>query len=272
MKKYFINLQRSPERAKYILQEAKRIGLKDFHFFNAIDAKNKNISEISVLYSPKSWKAYWELTPTEVAVFESHRLLWEKCVKTNVPFLICEDDIMMSSKLPFVLDEISKDTFQFDVIHLDCADAVYRLGKSKKLDVAISLAPVLQPLASAAAYVISPSGARKLLYMTRNGFCDHVDDFITRPRKNFCILQILPAICVQGMFSKSSNVPFEIKISERTFNSNEIDFIYKGPFVYRLLKELRRIARSTSRKLLFDKNLIKKGGSIGKIILEKDIE
>ena len=88
----------------------------------------------------------------------------------------------------------------------------------------------------------------------------------------FCILQILPAICVQGMFSKSLNVPFEIKISERTFNSNEIGFIYKGPFVYRLLKELRRFARSTSRKLLLDKNLIKKGGSIDKIILEKDIE
>ena len=61
---------------------------------NLINEKStKNISEISVLYSPKSWKAYWELTPTEVAVFESHRLLWEKCVKTNVPFLICEDDI-----------------------------------------------------------------------------------------------------------------------------------------------------------------------------------
>ena len=57
-----------------------------------------------------------------------------------------------------------------------------------------------------------------------------------------------------------------------TFNSNEIGFIYKGPFVYRLLKELRRFARSTSRKLLLDKNLIKKGGSIDKIILEKDIE
>ena len=273
MKKYFINLKRSPERTKYISQEAKRVGLKDFHFFNAIDAKSKNISEISVLYNPKSWKAYWELTPTEVAVFESHRLLWEKCAKTNnIPFLICEDDIIMSSKLPFVLDEISKDTFKFDVIHLDCSDAVYRLGKPKKLDVAISLAPVLQPLASAAAYVISPSGARKLLYMSRNGFCDHVDDFITRPRKNFCILQILPAICVQGMFSKSSNVPFEIKISERTLNSNEIDFIHKGPFAYRLLKELRRFARSTSRKLLLDKSLINKGGSVGKIILEKDIK
>ena len=271
MKKYFINLNRVPERAQFITQEASRIGLTDYEFFPAVDAQEQDINKLSPLYTPQSWKAYWELSPTEVAVFESHRMLWEQCAKENNGcYLICEDDIVLSKDLPACLLELDKHESEFDFIRLDSAKVIYRLGKPFDLG-AVVVAPILQPMASAAAYVVSPLGARKLATQARRGFCDHVDDFITRPQKNYRAFQSIPALAIQGMFAKPDCVPKEIRKSERTSKTHDNDRVYRGPAVYRLGKEVRRVLRKLLRRVVLDRRLLKNGGSVDYIKLADDL-
>ena len=271
MQTHFINLKRVPQRADFMMREAARIGLEDVQFFPAVDAQAIHNAGISPYYKPRSWKAYWEMTATEVAVFESHRLLWEQCALENKDaFFICEDDILMSETLPEVLLHLSKQTGKFDFIHIDGVNVAYRLGQSENWS-DVMLAPILQPLSSAAAYVISPLGAKKLTALAQKGFCDHADDFLTRPRKNYRAFQLLPAAAVQGMFASADHVPQEIRASERTSNPKINRKISKGPIAYRLAKEVRRGVRRTLRKLFFDSKLKKKGGSVGIIPLAKDL-
>jgi len=271
MQKHFINLTRVPERADFIAQEAARIGLADVQFFPAVDAQGQLPKDISPYYTPNSWKAYWELSATEVAVFESHRLLWEKCALENTDaYFICEDDILMSEALPATLIELSKHTSKFDLIHVDSTNVEYRYGKTENwADVIV--APILQPLSSAAAYVVSPSGAKKLAAVARRGFCDHVDDFLTRPDKNYCVFQLLPALAIQGMFANPDHVPKEIRASERTSIPALNRSISKGPISYRITKEIRRSLRRLLRKSVLDKRLIKLGGSVGITQLAEDL-
>ncbi|MEP4038504.1 glycosyltransferase family 25 protein [Pseudophaeobacter sp.] len=271
MKKYVINLKRVPERADYIARESARIGLEGVQLFPAVDAQGKDPQDISPYYRPRSWKAYWELTATEIAVFESHRQLWEQCALENdEAYLICEDDVVMSEGLPSALGELEKYTDSYELIHLDSANAEYRFGAP--LDWGdITVAPVLQPLSSAAAYIVSPTGARKLTETARLGFCDHADDFLTRPHKDYRAYQILPALAIQGMFADQNDVPAAIRLSERTSSTVLNQSLSKGPAMYRILKEVRRSIRKLrygSISCLGMKNL---GGRVYRLQLAPDL-
>lgn len=271
MQKYFINLERSTQRKQHMLSEARRIHLDGLRDFPAVDAKIFKASQLSPYYKPKSWSYYWELTLGMLATFESHRLLWEACEKQKkAPFLICEDDIILSKKMPSVIEELAQHMEKFDLVHLDASPGIYRLGKPQKWG-KIEVAPVLQPLSSAAAYIISPSGAKKNAKLARNGFCDHPDDFITRPHKNYRVFQVLPAVAIQGMFVNQQNVPPEIRESEREAIPQLNTPISKGPIAYRLAKEMWRGTRRISRKYFSDRGLLNRGGSIDTIPLAKDL-
>jgi GR25 family glycosyltransferase involved in LPS biosynthesis len=271
MQIHVINLKRVPQRANFMAHEAARIGLEGVQFFPAVDAQERLSDDISPFYRPRSWKAYWELSATEVAVFESHRLLWEQCASENKgAFFICEDDILMSKPLPEALMVLSKQTDKFDFIHVDGVNVAYRLGRPENWS-DVTVAPVLQPLSSAAAYVISPQGAQKLTAWAQKGFCDHVDDFLTRPHQDYRAFQLVPAAAVQGMFAPADHVPQEIRASERTSDPKINHKISKGPIAYRLAKEIRRGIQRTLRKSFFDSRLIKNGGSVGIIPLAKDL-
>lgn len=271
MKTYVINLERVPQRAAFMKSEAERIGLKKIHFFPAVDAQMVLKEKISRFYRPKSWKAYWEMTATEVAVFESHRILWEKCAYDGEsPFFICEDDVLMSSSLPEQLLSISKQVEKFDIVHIDAPHSVYRFGQPESW-AGVTVAPILQPISSAAAYVISPKGAQKLIALSNRGFCDHVDDFLTRPRRGYRAFQSLPAAAIQGMFADAEYVPVEICESERTSNPQTNGKLLKGPIPYRLFKELRRTTRKIVNKTVLNANLKNSGGFVGSVPLAEDL-
>ena len=240
MKHWVINLKRVPERAAYMIGEAKRVGLGGLELVPAIDAKGRNAHEISSLYKPSSWGAYWSLSPSEVACFESHKMLWEKCAAENDGgCIIYEDDIVMSKSLPKVIDILDRQVEHFDMVHLDAGLGNYQLGPPFDLG-GVELAPILQPLSSTAIYALSPTGARKLLAEASKGYCDHTDDFVTRPRRGYRIFQLLPAVALQGMFAQSDMVDPVIRGSERTSDPKMNPKLDRGPLPYRLAKELRR--------------------------------
>ena len=270
MQLYFINLDRAIERAAFLVEECNKAGIENVIRVSATDAQKSDM-KIIANYRPESWGPYWQLTDTEIAVFESHRAIWESIAVLNTPAVILEDDVILSRQLGHSLSllECSRD---FEFIKLDAAPGPARLGFPHLIN-GIGLRPILQVLPSAAAYLLSPKGARNLLDRSTR-YCDHVDDFLTRPNRGFRAFQLCPAMAIQGMFCEvhnELNVPPVIAKSERFASDQKTAPLDRGPAIYRAFKELRRALRRTAHKLGGDALNYARGGLNEPIPLAPDL-
>lgn len=268
---YYLNLDRVPERAAFMNDQCSYGGITAPIRVSAIDASAvENFS--SPRYAPHSWGPYWSMTPTEIAVFEGHRKTWQTILDSGAPGAIFEDDILLSSKAGAAIEALGLEHQQFDLIKLDALGGRFRFGPSSELG-SQTLRQIVGVLPSAAAYLLSPEGAAKLLERSQS-YCDHLDDFITRVQPGFRAFQLVPGIAVQGMFADLSDrtgIPTSVAGSERTDFGKAATDAGRGPFAYRMLKELRRSGRKLSQRLSSDQKLIAEGGLIGEIPLAHDL-
>ncbi|WP_164658773.1 glycosyltransferase family 25 protein [Tropicibacter sp. Alg240-R139] len=268
---YFLNLDRVPDRAVFMTDQCAHGGITAPIRVSATDASATR-DYTSPRYRPHSWGPYWSMTKTEVAVFESHRKTWETIVETDRPGAIFEDDILLSSTAGAVITALGSEQAQFDLVKLDAVGGRYRFGPMRVLG-GQNLRRVVGVLPSAAAYLLSPSGAAQLLEQSQS-YCDHLDDFITRPWPGFRAYQLDPAVAVQGMFSDLSNrvdIPASVIGSERTDFGKAAPDDGRGPFTYRAMKEIKRTARKIDQKRGGDKRLLASGGFIGEVPLSGDL-
>ncbi len=117
----------------------------------------------------------WErpMTDTEKAIFASHRRAWEIIAARDGPALLLEDDVCLSADVPVFLDRI---------IDMTGVDRITLEVRGRKKLVAIqsesfwSVRQLYQDRTGAAAYVLWPAGARKLLArcVSRPGLADAV--------------------------------------------------------------------------------------------------
>lgn len=266
-----LNLDRVPERAVFMEQQCAHAGIAAPHRVSATDASVEKTCGAS-RYAPHSWGPYWTLTQTEIAVFESHRKIWEMIARSGRPGATFEDDILLSSTSGETISQLGHYAGQFDLIKLDALGGTFRFGASQVL-AGHALRKIVAVLPSAAAYLLSPEGAAKLLRQSRT-YCDHLDDFITRPRPNFRAYQLVPGLAVQGMFADLGtrrDIPENVAGSERTEYGQAARDAGRGPVSYRLMKELKRSSRKLLQRLAMDRRLVAKGGLIGEIPLADDL-
>lgn len=268
---YFLNLDRAPDRATFMKDQFSHAGISDPVRVSALDAAaTENFT--SPRYAPHRWGPYWSMTPTEIAVFEGHRKTWETIVETGVPGAIFEDDTLLSSTVGGVLSDLGQAHSQFDLIKLDTLGGRFRFGASSQI-AGQTLRQIVGVLPSAAAYLLSPRGAARLLDHAQS-YCDHLDDFVTRPERGLRAFQLVPGVAVQGMFADlrhRPDIPQSVAGSERTNFGTAATDAGRGPFAYRLLKEVRRSGRKLSQKLGADRRLIAQGGLIGEVPLADDL-
>lgn len=268
---YFINLDRVPERADFMRAQFAGAGIFDPVRISAVDARQADMEAVP-RYTPKNWGPYWTLKSTEIAVFESHRTVWERIAETNQPGGVFEDDVLMSQSAGAVIADLGQNSDRFDMVKLDALSGVIRLGPEITLG-NTRLRPVTEVLPSAAAYLLSPEGARNLLRRSQS-YCDHLDDYITRPQSDYRAFQLTPAVAVQGMFADVADrpdIPASIAGSERTgLGQAPVDYD-RGPAAYRLLKELRRAGRRLARKTYSDRQLLSRGGLVAEVPLAEDM-
>lgn len=270
-KVYFLNLDRVPDRAVFMTDQCAHGGITAPIRVSATDA-SATPDYTSPRYAPHSWGPYWSMTKTEVAVFESHRKTWETIVETNCPGAIFEDDILLSSTSGAVIQSLGAEQAQFDLVKLDAVGGRYRFGPSRQLG-GQTLRQIVNVLPSAAAYLLSPKGAAGLLGLSQS-YCDHLDDFITRPWPGFRAYQLDPAVAAQGMFSDltgRTDIPASVIGSERTDFGKAATDDGRGPFAYRAMKELKRTVRKIARTRGGDKRLLASGGFIGEVPLASDL-
>ncbi len=266
----FINLDRVPERARFMEGQARKVG---------IDAQIDRIAATDALteapsdrYRPHGWGPRWELSRSEIACFESHRRCWQRLRDEGLSHaVILEDDVILSTRLPEAVAALCAAGPPADVVKLDGVRQMVRYGSRIPVGASeFGLRAILQTVHSAGCYLVSAAGADKLLAASAS-FCDHLDDFVFNPRAAWSIAQIEPAVALQAVLAAGFHASGEVGQSERTRQAGINAAKARGPLPYRVLKEARRSARALRWRLYADRRLRAGGGRIGPVPLAADL-
>jgi glycosyl transferase family 25 len=206
---YVINLARSPERKAWMEGELGREGLAGI-FVRAVDgrrfgARCNSAAEANPARPP--------LSRAEAALTLSHRKVWRKLLASGAEHAaILEDDIHLGRRSKQALD-LDWTQWEFDAVKLETLFHVVWLERRGRPAGGRKLHRLGAEHLASAAYLISRTGARKMLAATRDlrEPLDHTL-FGRRPigEGAFLALQLVPAIAVQDTVRPNSTQRSEL--------------------------------------------------------------
>jgi len=163
VKTIVINLERSHKRRELMQRNLDHLHV-DFEFFRGIDAwqgehlsLSRHDERASIIDHRKP------LTIGEVGCFASHYLLWQRCAMAREPFVILEDDVMISEEFPRVLSAARELIGRLRLIRLGIVwdkNQHWRIGHSHGFEVCQY---PTRGIAGTQGYVVSPEGASNLV-------------------------------------------------------------------------------------------------------------
>ncbi|PWE32348.1 glycosyl transferase family 25 [Maritimibacter sp. 55A14] len=128
--------------------------------------------------SPPADARYWTgwerpLRQTEMAAFASHRAAWERIATGTAPMLVLEDDALLA---PGTADFLERVAPLAGIDHITLETRGRRKLVARRAHPAAPMRRLWQDRTGAAAYLLWPAGARKLLERTRRrpGLADAV--------------------------------------------------------------------------------------------------
>jgi glycosyl transferase family 25 len=192
MKILVINLPKSKKRLEFQKKQMEKLGL-DYEIIKAVCALD---------FRPKSHSFEihrWQrpLRDVEIACYASHRLTWDKIIRMNKPALIIEDDALLSSEVPRLLQEFESYDDHADLINLEVRSRKKFVSiHGKKINNHSKIYNLYQDRTGAAGYVLWPSGAEKLLQCEYNKGIALADAHITAC-PTLVSYQVEPAAIVQ---------------------------------------------------------------------------
>lgn len=175
MKTLIINQDKQTQRMAFQSNQLQSLEI-DFQRVSAFELTGKDDQIYKKHFD--TWQR--PLSVTEVSCFFSHQKAWNIIVAENQPMLILEDDAWLDSDTSSVLKVLSK-LVDVDYVTLE----VVRLNKKKLIAkkntdsfCGVNLFRLYQGRSGAAGYVLWPSGARKLLSLTKENNIGLADKFI----------------------------------------------------------------------------------------------
>jgi glycosyl transferase, family 25 len=153
-----INLASEKVRMEFQARQLSKLGLP----FTRLEARTPQ--SLPLPASDKYWKR-WErpMRGPEMAAYASHRAAWELVAGGNLPVLILEDDALLMPGVPNFLRKIAGVT---GVDHVSLETRSRRKLVSNAAHQDAPMRRLWQDRSGAAAYVLWPSGALKLLKQT----------------------------------------------------------------------------------------------------------
>ena len=237
MQALVINLERSKSRLDFQNQQLQQLAIS-FERIDAVDAAN--LDEGTYEANANSWER--PLRRTEVACALSHLSAWQKVLSDDQPYLILEDDALLSIHIKLIVDALASRT-DYDCVNLETRARRKTITRKKKnLCNEFRLSGLIQDRCGAAAYVLWPSGAQSLLeWVDRNGI--GLADAILSLGPDWKHGQIVPAAAIQMDCCNYYGVQSPIETSTNIHNVPKPKASSKCPFLWRRLKAQVRIAK-----------------------------
>jgi len=188
-----INLNKSKDRLLFQQNQFKKLNLL-LHRLPAIQGNDLLPEEYENLAN--GWER--KLFPNEVACFLSHKAAWEYVAESNKPWLIMEDDALLANSVPNILRAIiNKNENNTDYVVLETRYRHKWLDK-KSIDLVdgYQMRRLYQDRNGSAAYILFPSGARKLLLKAQRSKPALADAFLSCSYE-LNAWQVYPAAAIQ---------------------------------------------------------------------------
>jgi glycosyl transferase family 25 len=187
-----INLNRSKDRLDFMSQQLDRLNIK-FKRIEAVDANNMDDD----LYQKNAYGWNRVLRYSEIACFFSHKKAWEIVVNKDEPYVIFEDDVILSEGIEDVLSVI-KNYKNCHFINLETSSRKKLIHKKAVLlSNKFSLKQIFHNKTGASAYILWPKYARLLLsnYEQKGAALADAalfDNYFKLPQ-----YQLVPAVAIQ---------------------------------------------------------------------------
>ena len=249
MEIYTISLKSATERRDFHLEHLAERGINT----KIVDA---SCGDDSAGYLELKNTSTRPLSRGEIGCFLSHRALWEKCFQQDTPILILEDDVILSKNFKQTIAAL-QEIKNIDRINLEAYGLSQKLFSKKcKIENGYTLTKIIRERAGSAAYIIWPSGAKKLLKHYKNR-ADLADICL----KNYFLInyQVEPALAVQ------SNMCFHYGIVSKMpkqASKSTIGHKIKKNRISSLKFKWRRLIRETSHTIQNIKKLGSKKRSV----------
>lgn len=185
----------------------------DINYFDAVDGTRLSDAQFESL----RYTYLRPLSKGEVGCFLSHKALWEICLSINEPIIILEDDAILSSEFMVAVSQLVA-LSDIDRINLEGYYPQKKTFGNRSISLnGFQLTKLLQERAGAAAYMLWPSGARKLL--------KHYDNKATLAdvalKERFLITyQLEPVVAVQALICDHYGIPHSLTLNETTLDSS----------------------------------------------------
>ena len=150
----------------------------------------------------------WErpLRNAEVSCFLSHKAAWQRVVEKNEPFLILEDDVILSKDTGKILSHFHQAN-DYGLINLETTHRLKLIGNSEvRINHKYSLRRLLHNKTGAAAYIIWPSFAKKLLLKFSDQSAALADAALYTNFFGTKQYQLSPAPAVQLQYADAFNI------------------------------------------------------------------
>ena len=191
MKILVINLPSSKDRLSFQTKQLNNLELT----FEIIHAVSKDdLTQEELVNLTNGWER--PLRSSELACFLSHKKAWQFVETSKLPALILEDDALLSKHTKNILNALEKKEL-CDLVTLEVRNRKKVVSKiAEELTLKYKLSSLYQDRTGAAAYILWPSGARKLLDKSTKSKPGLADAFISSSY-NLSAFQVEPAAAIQ---------------------------------------------------------------------------
>ncbi len=163
----------------------------------ALGIDSERVPAVDIAHLPLKNEAFWSswerpMRIAEQACFLSHYQVWQRVAAGSKPVFIMEDDAVLSKEVPKLLARV--ETVQ-GIDHLTLETRGRKKLLARKQHAILPIRRLYQDRSGAAAYVLWPSGATKLLARTR----DHaaITDAVICAAYELASFQADPALAIQ---------------------------------------------------------------------------
>ncbi|WP_081874896.1 glycosyltransferase family 25 protein [Thioclava atlantica] len=188
-----ISLRTAQKRRRFETEQLEKAGLP-FEFFDALEPGDIDAEDLA--RRSRQWAR--PLGAGEVACLLSHRCLWERVADSGEPVLILEDDAVLSRDILELLRDLTR-LENIDYATLETFTKAKLLSRDAMplSDGRYAVSELYRDRGGAAAYLLWPSGAKKLVAFTEG--LSPLADAALNLAPNVRRVQVEPAAAIQAM-------------------------------------------------------------------------